>query len=189
MKTLAFALLTTILITSAYAAETPSTAPPEDPAAKRAAKPEVKTLSKPAGENAAQSPLVRAANAANAARAKKKSSIVINESTIKASKKSEANVTTSESSYNPKFVSSLPPPEVRAANERNRIAAAKMTAENEQARRDRIAGLRLELGRIQSNLQDESEDPANNDPEKIERRMTEIQKEIQRLESPVRPKP
>lgn len=187
MKTTAIALLAIAMLTSGYAAETTSTAGEEKPAPKQDAKPEVKNLSKapPAGAN--DSPLVRAANAANAARAKKKSSIVINDSTIKASKNSAANVTTSESTYNPKFVPSLPPPEVREANEKKRVIAAKKAAEQEQARRDRIATLRLELARIQNDLEDESEDPANNDPEKIERRMTEIQKEIQGLDAPPKP--
>lgn len=189
MKRVSIALLAITLATLSHAAETRTPAPADTPPVKADAKPAVRTLSNPAGKEANESPLVRAANAANAARAKKKSSIVINDSTIKASKTSEANVTTSNSSYNLKFVPTLPPPEARAAMEKNRIAAEKKAAEDEQARRDRIAGLRLELGRIQSNLEDESEDPANSDPEKIERRMTEIQKEIQSLESPVRPKP
>lgn len=186
MKTLALASLVTALFTSAYAAETTSTAPAEGPAAKQVGKPEAKTLSKPAGEKATESPLVKAANSANAARAKKKKSIVINDSTIKASKYSEANVTTTKSRYNPRFVPTLPPLEVRAVQEKHKIDAAKKAAEDEQQRRDKVAGLRLELARIQGDLNDESEDPAGNDPEKIERRMTEIQKQIQDLEAPAR---
>lgn len=186
MKTLAIALLTHSLLASVYGAETTSTAAPDKPAAKQDDRPEVKNLSKSPEAGAIESPLVKAANAANAARAKKKSSIVINDSTIKASKKSEANVTTTESRYNPKFVPTLPPPEVRAAQEKHKIDAAKKAAADAQQRRDRVAALRLELSRIQGDLEDESEDPANNDPEKIERRMTEIQKEIQKLEAPAR---
>jgi len=189
MKTTAIAVFAIALLTPVYAAETTSTAPAEKSAAKRDEKPEVKNLSKGPAAGVNESPLVKAANAANAARAKKKSSIVINDSTIKASKNSEANVTTTESTYSPKFVSTLQPPEVRAANERNRLAAAKRAEEDQQARRDRVAVLRLELARIQADLIDESEDPANNDPEKIERRMTQIQKEIQTLESPPKPRP
>ena len=186
MRTLASALLATALLTPVYAAEAPSTAPSEKPSAKEPGKPEPKTLSKPAAEKANESPLVRAANAANAARAKKKTSIVINEATIKASKNSEANVTTTESRYNPKFVPTLPPPEIRAALEKNKADAARKAVADEQQRRDKVAALRLELARIQGDLMDESEDPAGNDPEKIERRMTEIQKEIQDLEAPVK---
>lgn len=191
MKKLTIALVATALLTSAYAAEAPSTAPAEKPSAKEAGKteagkPEPKTLSKPAGEKTNESPLVRAANAANAARAKKKTSIVIDEATIKASKNSEANVTTTESRYNPKFIPTLPPPEVRAALEKNKADAARKAVAHEQQRRDKIAALRLELARIQGDLIDESEDPAGNDPERIERRMTEIQKEIQDLEAPVK---
>lgn len=186
MKSLVISSIAFTLLTSVYAAETPSTPPAEKPAVKQGDKPEVKTLSKPAGEKANESPLVRAANAANAARAKKKTSIVITDSTVKASKNSEANVTTTESRYNVKFVPTLPPPEVRALQEKHKMDAAKKAAADEQKRRDKVATLRLELARIQGDLNDESEDPAGNDPEKIERRMTAIQKEIQDLEAPVK---
>lgn len=183
MKKLAFALLATTLL-PVYAAETPSTGPAEKPAVKQGEKSGAKILSKPGGDKANESPLVRAANAANAARVKKKTSIVITDSTVKASKNSEANVTTTESRYNVKFVPTLPPPEVRALMEKNKLDAEKKAAAGEQKRRDTVAALRLELARIQRDLNDESEDPAGNDPENIERRMTAIQKEIQDLEAP-----